>query len=768
MKLTIKSELLLAIALTILLLTGTASAVTVTGVVTDTQGNPVFGASVIVHSAGKPNAGTAADERGWFRIKKLDFENEKRFGISAIGYEPIDTLVRLADDAPLHFQLTSTMVSLGPVVVTPQQEVRPAVLSVDHEQIAQEGTRSLVPSNPVGVIRHPQVARQGSVHSSKLRINGTNPNYFINGIPIGTDPNHYGIFSIVPASAIDKLEFYPQGTHVRYSLPSIVALSTPTRFGRHFSGEASLSAVEALASVSFGGKRYFAHGSLRKSVLDKLVKRLDVDSDRRTIPPTNFEDIFASVGLKLSETQRIFVDQYHVRDYLSIQSKATIHHATGLTSFQSTDEHFVGLRYQVLYDGALLHLSSSVRSSSENYGASPIGDDTSNSLNLDLKESGVAISEAIEIEFMANESEICVGAQAEQLTNRHTSMDQINWNLLPPDANSDNPQAYQPEINQLYGHYDRTSGWSNYAIYVSRARETGRLRLESGLRLSSFNHLSQRIAFAARQSAIISTSEISSLHLFLGTFAENPVNRLLEPYQVLIRNQANELTPIKTKLISASFAIGPLKTGLFAKQITNLPVLTPDLSRVSEDGVPQDGFVAMRSTGQIDFIGSDISLTLNGLLSSRVDLYAFYGYTWAEQETDNIRVPYELNARHRFAAQLDYHLTNHWTFGGDLAIRSGYPYTPSPEVIDSNSDEPLSSIDRNSEAYNRRSLEIENSATFAPSMSLNLHLDVEFGRSNLFLNVSNITDHANAIINTTDGFIYDAGILPSIGYRVKW
>jgi len=690
------------------------------------------------------------------------------FIISAVGYEPIDTLVILTDDTPLHFRLTSTMVSLESVVVVPQPEVRPAVLSIDQDQIVQDGARSLVPSNPVGVIRHPQVSRQGSVHSSKLRINGTNPNYFINGVPIGADPNHYGIFSIVPSSAIDKLEFFPQGTHVRYNLPSIVALSTPTRFGKHFSGEASLSAVEALASVSFGSNRYFAIGTLRKSVLDKLVKRLDIDSDRRTIPPTNFEDIFASVGFKLSETQHIFVDQYHVRDHLSIQLEPTLRHTSELTSLQHTDEHFVGLRYQVLYDNALLRLSGSIRRSFEGYGASPIGDVSSSSLNLDLKESSVSVSEAVEVEFMAGESEICVGAQAEQLANRHTSMDQTNWNFLPPDANSDNPQTYQSEINQLYGHYDRSSGWSNYAVYVSRAREIGRVRLESGLRLSSFSHLSQRIAFAARQSAVISTSELSRLRLFLGTFAENPVNRLLEPYQVLIRDQANELIPIKTKLISASFAFGPLTTGLFAKQITNLPVLTPDLSRISEDGVAQDGFVVMRSTGQIDFVGSDVSLNLNGLLSSRVDLYAFYGYTWAEQETDNIRVPYELNARHRFAAQLDYHLTSHWTFGGDLAIRSGYPYTPYLGTTDSNNDETLSSLDRNSEAYNRRSLEMKNSATFAPSMSLNLHLNVEFGRSSLFLNVSNVTDHANAIINTTDGFIYDAGILPSIGYRIKW
>ncbi len=33
--------------------------------------------------------------------------------------------------------------------------------------------------------------------------------------------------------------------------------------------------------------------------------------------------------------------------------------------------------------------------------------------------------------------------------------------------------------------------------------------------------------------------------------------------------------------------------------------------------------------------------------------------------------------------------------------------------------------------------------------------------SELFLSLANVTDHANSIINTSDDFIYDAGILPT-------
>jgi hypothetical protein len=37
----------------------------------------------------------------------------------------------------------------------------------------------------------------------------------------------------------------------------------------------------------------------------------------------------------------------------------------------------------------------------------------------------------------------------------------------------------------------------------------------------------------------------------------------------------------------------------------------------------------------------------------------------------------------------------------------------------------------------------------------------------LYLNVANVTNRSNPIINTADGFVYDAGILPSLGLRYQ-
>jgi hypothetical protein len=47
-------------------------------------------------------------------------------------------------------------------------------------------------------------------------------------------------------------------------------------------------------------------------------------------------------------------------------------------------------------------------------------------------------------------------------------------------------------------------------------------------------------------------------------------------------------------------------------------------------------------------------------------------------------------------------------------------------------------------------------------------VNFDFGDSELFFSVANLTNHANPMINTAGGFIYDAGLLPSIGFRQRF
>jgi len=102
------------------------------------------------------------------------------------------------------------------------------------------------------------------------------------------------------------------------------------------------------------------------------------------------------------------------------------------------------------------------------------------------------------------------------------------------------------------------------------------------------------------------------------------------------------------------------------------------------------------------------------------------------------------------------------TLGADFSLRSGHAYTSAASLAG------LDPSDRNTEEYYHTALARQSQERFPLSLSLDLHASFEFGNSQLSLNIANATDHGNAVVNSSDGFIYDAGVLPSIGYRVRF
>ena len=76
--------------------------------------------------------------------------------------------------------------------------------------------------------------------------------------------------------------------------------------------------------------------------------------------------------------------------------------------------------------------------------------------------------------------------------------------------------------------------------------------------------------------------------------------------------------------------------------------------------------------------------------------------------------------------------------------------------------------DRYSSEYFLSCKKQENSARFPTFVSVNLHFSIDFGGSELYCNEANVTNRGNPIMNTAEGFVYDAGILPTVGYRLRF
>ena len=102
------------------------------------------------------------------------------------------------------------------------------------------------------------------------------------------------------------------------------------------------------------------------------------------------------------------------------------------------------------------------------------------------------------------------------------------------------------------------------------------------------------------------------------------------------------------------------------------------------------------------------------------------------------------------------------SFSSEAYLRSGFPYTPTRSASFYYDEHRLS------EQYYESALSTENEARFPLNAVLNAHINFNFGNSELFITVANVTDRINPIINTSDGFIYDAGILPSVGFQWRF
>ncbi len=726
------------------------------GVVLNEDSQPVIGAAVFLKINNQVISGASTDTSGLFTIWGVGDDSTKiDLEVLAIGYENISRPIDLsAETSNIVLSLKTNPVRTSNIIVTPQKQPRFTDMAVDNRVIISNSKHSLIGTDPIQVIKQPQVARSGSNHSSKIRVNGSSPRYYINGFDIGYDPNHYGMFTIIPASIVDQLKFYPQGTTGEYPLPSIIDLSTRSRFEKHSEGEFNLSFIEATGVYSAGTDDFYIISSLRKSMLDKLINKIDNQTTNKRLPPTNFQDFFISTGIKFSENSSLCLDQYYVRDYLYYITDRTNANPNGLQTSQETDDTFLGLRFQSLYDNKLIKVGYGIRAGKENYMAKPNREIQENEFFVDLDSYHEIHQGIVQIEFINPDSRLVIGNRLEVTSKREVYLRQQNWNFLPPDYISDNPYIYQNELNRLYGDYKDYQSEVNNSSFVSYEKIIGRLKIESGIRSEYFGNLSESNKLSYRFTMKYDFKPEYRLKLAYGTYSESPLNRLTEPYQVLIHDFRESLKPINIRLLSLNLNLGSVSINLFDKRIHDMPVLAPDF-----DMIGQQSFLTMQSLDKLKFYGGDIGFELEDFLDNKLSLELYYGYTHARKYTFGTTQKFNLISPHRFYARFDYRLNSFISFSSEFNIRSGYAYTPSYGIFSAGDSAPYN------QGYFSRYLALENTDRFPINFDINLFMDIKFSSFELYICALNVTDHDNPIMNTSDGFIYDMGIIPSLGIR---
>ncbi|MFZ1685375.1 MAG: carboxypeptidase-like regulatory domain-containing protein [Candidatus Zixiibacteriota bacterium] len=750
--------------------TGSAG-VLLKGQVVDTTGSPVPRATVTVKSPLKGRLGTATDLYGRFRFHLPDSPTSQvDIRATSVGFLPTDTVLVLSKDTQaVIIVCRPELVETGRVEVTGYRSQPNQAVRLNHRTLSTAAMKTLIPSDPLAAIRYPQLAHFGLNFASQLRIDGSIPRYYLNGVSIGADPTHFGAFAFIPTPAVEQIDFSPQGTNALYSTPSVIDLKTVGHTTAGHRGEITASIIDLTGSYLVASNRAFVGATLRQSLIDQLSDAINFGSSRHEIPAPNITDLLLCSGYRLSKTLHLTTDFYHVHDDLpyNFEQKSG---ATGVvkTRQTSTEDHLsLGLSYRDDKWHGLL--AAGIRSGKRSFVA--VTDDPSpGDFKVDFQETYRYLQANGELGYNGRLVDITVGNQFESMPSQTLHLRQYSWNLLSPFAHSDNLDFFQSTINHYYGVYNGSvDGYTNSAFLTAQVH-LGRFEIENGIRHEYFSCLGRKSELATRHGLHLSLGERKSIELFCGRFFESPITSTSDAYQVPARIFLSALLPIETRLGTASVRWGVMTVALFKKEIRNRPVLAPDYNhynkRVDYVGgyyiTSDPEFLGVHSINRSTFSGVSISVDAPGFPSPRIDLYASYAYSKARTNFYGVTMPHELDAPHRLLLQGSILVSSKMRCSAELAVHSGYPYSPYrrvdfyPTMYPPTEDEYMADLKN------------QNSARFSPNASLNLHVSYRVGRGDFFVSIVNATNRANEMIGSDQDFIYDSGLIPNIGFQYRF
>lgn len=736
------------------------------GTVSEPEGNPVVGATVVLTDGSAIIAGTISDQKGAWKLKlPLTLNENLLIRISAVGYTSSTTKLSFASDIPLRLNtiLKPELIDVGSVRVTARRQLPVGVRQIDSTSITASAQQTLVPTNVTAAVRQPLTVRLGSLHSSQVRVNGTSPQYHLNGVPIGADPDHFGMFSIIPNTVVDKVELR---THPRFAMassPATVQLYSGSRFLRHSNASVQLGTVEATVTGSAGTDDRFILASARHSIIDLLVNQFDLSSQDRSIPPTKFKDFFLSSGWKQSGHSQLFIDGYHSRDHLTYNLLESGITESPLETVHRSTDSYLALRHNLDFAKWQVKNSLSIRSGSKSYRAMPQNFSMRKTMNLDLHEKRRQMTASSEFAVFAGDITFRGGTQHEFVFQRDVTMTQEGWNFLPPFAPSDNPHPFYWVLNTTYDTLNLNQRETNGSAFASLGMKFGKVSVEAGLRQHYFSSLADQWETAFRATASYEFTSNLGTVLSYGTYFENPASTILEPYQPLIRAVLPELTSLRSELTTIGLAWKGINVGGFYKHQQSLPVVTPDYSHINSYGAYDENFLRARSTGLAEYFGVWCEADMRNLIGTKFDAYLSYAYSQAVKREDKRHelMRHEQDVPHRFQANVSYRLTSNFTTSASMDVRSGFPYSPSRMI--QLSDRQTSLEPANYDAM----LAEENSLRFPIHYYLSLSATYQLGPCDVLLTVTNVTNRANPVVNSSNGFIYDAGLLPGLSLRWK-
>ena len=695
--------------------------------------------------------------------------------VTSMGFETATIPVREAILTEfLEIELTASAIEFDAIVIT-ETSASPFAVTAKGKEVNILSRQGVFLSDPIETVRGSHITRSGSALSSLVRFSGSTPEYLLNGMAIGSDPAHFGTFSIVPSPMIERIGYTDLAVLTSSASPTEVRLETKRTFGDRSSSELSISSMDATINGRSSSQRYFVAASFRKSVLNEFGQLMKTVDRRRTNPSPDFEDVFLSIGARLNASTNLYFDQYHARDSLDFDET----HFTSLDNLrasQGTRKSFYSMQLSRQTESAGAKISLSAQQIRSFYKANWGQDGQPEKLNLMLGESGWRYRATSKYDFMLGTSKLSIGLSGVLHDYSDISLTQRNWNFLPPYATTHNPNPYQIALNYLYGDMDLNHQGSEIATFVQFAQTWRNWNITGGVRNQLNDYLKNHGDRVFRVALTRNVGRFDALTISAGTYAETPVGNILQPFQILVQNNLSELRSIKTRMIKLSYdykrrEIGHLTATLFVKRVSDLPILNPSFEDLEVNGLDLRFLtdLKMESIGVQVFTGISISASQKQVFSrvfgNRVNLRERYSYTTTRAKIQDVPSSYSEEVPHQLELDVGYDAGRGWEFGALLTARSGFRYT-APINFDNLTFDDL--YDTYSGENQLLLITSENSEQFSAHINLSLSFSYTHGRKGVFGSVSNVLNRSNPIISSFDGYILDNGILPNIGIEMRF
>lgn len=731
------------------------------GQVLSRDNQPIVGATVSYESKDGVR-GVITDSNGRFLLL---LPNESRdtvlLTIRSLGYHTRSMAIALSlknqyELLPVIIVLTESTTELTGMTVTSPRDASKTTQQSD--QIMKRARQSLVPTNVSPTLIDPHLSRAGSMHSGQVRLAGTNPVYQLNGQSIGQDPNHFEALTLIPSSALTSTSIQSLGTSVMHRQLAAIELNAHPTFNGKNKTEVQASTVEMTGTSRYSGENIAGAISIRQSVINQVLGDFTANGSIKSIPPTNFTDLFVSAAYRVNRHTTLSFDQFAGTDQLEFNTSDLFDEpAAGKVDLNQKSTDIISL-LKMSSRGLNSHWSVGVsrRSTDEIYAAVP--QSALSRLSLDLEGRHENIAARAEAGWnLSDETRIESGVELEAITRQDLSLSQTYWNFLPPFWNTDAEHPYQSWLNSEYANIQLSQQSQNGGLsfgFSTHLRPS--FQLEAGVRGDYFSELLDHADLSYRLRAKVDLNSKSTLQLFHGTSSESPISGLLEPYQVLIRDQISLLSPIRSSLTSASFSTGRLTLSLYQKWQHHLPVFLP-----VDNAAETESFLQMRSIGSARYWGGAVNVSNIKLFSPKLTADLSYTYSQAWRYEAGAVYPHELHSPHRLEGGIQFAASRQLNLAGSFMVRSGYPYSP----IRIPSSSRATVLDRS--IYEQSLVEM-NSNHFPVHGYLNLYGEYRFGNTVIFGSVSNVTNRANALVHHPRGFLYDTSLLPTIGVKLSF